>query len=502
MRVARLIIRNILGIEELDIAPGTLTKLTGGNGVGKTSILEAVKAVVKGGHDATLLRNGAKDGEIVIMLDDGTELKKRVTPGKSPLKARDANGAPLEEAKRGFLDRLIDSLSANPIGFLTAPASQRANWLLDVMPLTVSAEELSEAVGFPVGDPPVANAIDAIAALRDRIFIDRTGLNRLHDEKKKAADALERQLPPESSGNARQEAGQKRLEISALDKQLAEYRESVRRLLDEEEAEARAEAEEAERKARETAGAAFQAIDEQIRELEKQIAALRIARQEQIAAADKQIARISAAEQKRVAAAKEQANRLFGEKKDRIESQKAALNADIARLEEQAFQHAAADETRKLIERNRIEAEQHAAESARCSSAIERLDELKKRVLERLPIKGLEIKSGQIYLDGVPYDRLNRAKQVQIALRVAKLRAGELPLVLVDNLECLDAETFAAFEQAAEKSGMQFVVTRVTEGPLTITTDGHSAHRKVAAEDKPAPDGMLFDTAPPREYPE
>jgi len=57
-------------------------------------------------------------------------------------------------------------------------------------------------------------------------------------------------------------------------------------------------------------------------------------------------------------------------------------------------------------------------------------------------------------------------------LNVARLRAGELPLCLVDGLECLDAETFRAFEEMAPSSGLQLILNRVTTGPLSVKTAG------------------------------
>ncbi|HSW40817.1 MAG TPA: hypothetical protein VLL97_15145, partial [Acidobacteriota bacterium] len=98
------------------------------------------------------------------------------------------------------------------------------------------------------------------------------------------------------------------------------------------------------------------------------------------------------------------------------------------------------------------------------------LEILKANLLETLPIQGLEIKDGDIHVGGIPFDRVNTAERVRLAIEVAKLRAGTLPLVCVDGLECLDPETFEAFKAEAMQSGLQFVVSRVTHGPLSIET--------------------------------
>ena len=83
MKVNKITISNILGLESYEIKPGQFTAITGANGQGKTSALDAIKAAVGGGHDATLLRNGATEGRIVLELDDGSSIVKRVTAAKS-----------------------------------------------------------------------------------------------------------------------------------------------------------------------------------------------------------------------------------------------------------------------------------------------------------------------------------------------------------------------------------------------------------------------------------
>jgi len=79
MRLAHVRIHNILGIDELEFDAGAFTVIEGRNGGGKTSVLEALKSVVRGGEDVTLLRKGAAEGEVVWLFDDGTQARKRVT---------------------------------------------------------------------------------------------------------------------------------------------------------------------------------------------------------------------------------------------------------------------------------------------------------------------------------------------------------------------------------------------------------------------------------------
>ena len=61
----------------LEVPKGEIVAIVGANGSGKTSVLETIQAVLKGGNDATLLREGAAKGEAVLVLDDGTEINAK-----------------------------------------------------------------------------------------------------------------------------------------------------------------------------------------------------------------------------------------------------------------------------------------------------------------------------------------------------------------------------------------------------------------------------------------
>lgn len=105
------------------------------------------------------------------------------------------------------------------------------------------------------------------------------------------------------------------------------------------------------------------------------------------------------------------------------------------------------------------------------TQALEDLDHYKLELLQSLPIPGIEVRDGDIFRDGVQFDRLNTAQKVDIAVAIAKLRSGALSIVCVDGLELLDADHYKAFKKTAEKSGLQMFVTRVAGEGFNITTE-------------------------------
>ena len=92
MRLSHVYIRDILGIRELEFEAGAFTLIEGPNGAGKSSVINAIKAVGLGGEQAQLLRQGANDGEAVLVFDTGEKIRKRVTEGGSSVALLGADG--------------------------------------------------------------------------------------------------------------------------------------------------------------------------------------------------------------------------------------------------------------------------------------------------------------------------------------------------------------------------------------------------------------------------
>ena len=124
-QISEVEIKNIKGIESLSFKAGAVTILSGSNGAGKSSVIDAVGAIFDGGHDPSLLRNGTDQGEVKITLDDGSTIRKRVTPTKSDLEVRNPQGGivkrPAEHVKA-----LAQSFAFDPIGLVSAPKKDRA----------------------------------------------------------------------------------------------------------------------------------------------------------------------------------------------------------------------------------------------------------------------------------------------------------------------------------------------------------------------------------------
>lgn len=437
-RVKKLSIRNILGIEELDILPGRVTIIEGSNAAGKTSVVEAVKAVVTGGHDATLLRRGTEEGEVVLLFDDGVELRKKVGPNGSQLSGRHPTMGRISAAQT-YLNGLTDRLSVNPVEFLTS--SDRAVKLIEAMPLTIQQDLLAGAVegtGIPVPDLRGRHALEALEVVRKLVYEERTGENRVAKEQRTTSEQLARSLPESFQSSTVLENQLHDAEGAHKDAD----RELQRKLAAVDADRARALGEMRERR-----DAEILRLHEEIRRVEREAE-----QQMGVTRAD-----FESAKEALVIERRPQVNQLGNR---------------VTEIREQLKGSARYENTLSMLEAASAKARKHEEASERLTVALARLEHLRAHLLKQLPIPGVEIIDGEIHRNGIPFPRLNHAQQVKLAVEVARLRAGDVPLVCVDGLECLDQLTFDVFVEELAESGLQAVVTRVSEGPLQVRTVG------------------------------
>jgi hypothetical protein len=427
VRVAALRVSNILGITTAEIRPGLVTLIEGANGLGKTSILESFRAVLSGGHDCTLLRNGSDKGEICLLLDDGTEIRKTVTAEKSSTKVISPEFGQVSKPAT-FLDRLRDAFALNPVDFLLCKKDARLQLLLAAIPLKLNPRDLAGITGLCSTKPNFdQHAMITLSAIAKDLYDQRTGVNRVAKEKRTTANEMAKALPPEAAGEGSP--------MEAL--QSARQGHQQFRLLYDSHAKA-------------IDGDAAKKKDELRAEASTRIEEIRAKLQKDIEDVD---------------GAAKVSHEMLAE--ERSQKEPTYLKA-IADLEASAATHARTETTRKHLGELNQSADKFEETSKQLTEALGELDQIRAALLDELPIKGLTVDNGDIYIDGVPFDRLNESRRVRLAIDVAMLRAGSLPLLCCDGLESLDSASLIALENAAAEMNIQLVLARVTDGPLSV----------------------------------
>lgn len=443
MQISKIKIRNILGLEQLEIQPGKITVLSGRNATGKSSVFAAIRAGLGGGHDAELIHKGADEAEVVLVLDDGTDITKRITPERATLAVDAAEVGRLSKGQT-YLDRLTDAMAINPIDFLTAPPERRIKTLLEAIPLRVTTQQLEDACGRSTNIGKNEHALIAIGTLEKSLYDERTSANRDAKAKGATAEQLRAGIPTKYVGpDVISE------EARNLLNELKEITDQHSKLV--------TEAEEDFQKATALAQQDYDDATEAIHKVkENELAALNRKYDERFATA-----------RVRLDAGKAKARNDYTQRREIVEKavypRRDEINALVAGLKEQ--REAALSFHKTLEVAGKLEAEmiQLRSESEGLTVALANLAELRCNLTKDLPISGLEIRDGKLYRDGIPFDKLNESQRICIALEVAALRAGKLGIVCCDGLERLDAESFRAFIEEAKQTDLQFILSRVTD---------------------------------------
>lgn len=465
MRVTHIEYKNLLGLRALEFSPGTITEVTANNGDGKTSIVEGLLGLIKGGRDVTMVKRGEEKGTIAILLDDGGhELRIEKTwhaiEGKAPKVKITRDDKPIQETPQAFLNSIFGRL-VNPMDFLNGTEEEQTRWLLESMQINATVAQL-KAAAVPNTAPAKlemlarSHGLVAVDTLYAEAYDLRRDCNVKAIAKRKTEEQLRSGLPAEEEMNDwAGAAAKKREELGGLRAQLRRVEETADQLLETEHGAAHVEF----LKAKEEINKTFQL---RVDALNKLVDEARAEAATQTREAERQRAT-------RLQEAQDQKDAQVVKAREGMASQIELTVQDLGRLQAAADHSAHNISLRKAADAVAAEAVELEEEWKIYHASLESLDALRAKLLEQLPIPGLEFKGGKIFRDGIPLRRLNTQQQMDISMQVAELDARRCGFLVIDGIERLDPPHFAEMIERCKDTGLQYIMTRV---PSTAECNG------------------------------
>lgn len=483
MKIAKIKIQNILGIQDLELtAGGKFNIIQGQNGKGKTSVLEAIKLALGSGSDATVLRKGETKGQVVLLMDDDTEISATVNHEGKVSRSLVSNG---EKSKQPVSDikAIADAIGINPAEFISNPKS-RTEIIIRAINYKVDTQELKDMFGvdFPEG------GIEVLDEVRKYLFDQRTGVNRAKKEKestiKQMNQAIDKTIPHYSDIESSIQA--LRSDVELILAQMSQSRNEVKSKYFEEEeslkkfgvdaaidAETKIRQIKAEALSKETE--AKSAMDEEVRAIQdkygKIISSIKDNAEHDIRAV--RVLSDSDIEEKKKLLLEVQA-KIDAETKEKTEhfsALRATKLEEIAAMQERLKQSIKQEQIVKTVTEMSGQCESLGNESSMLTASIQAVDDMRKDVFKSIPIPGLTVEDGKVMIDGIDFDRLNTANQVHVAMQVSAMRSSKLRAICVDGIECLDSESMLAMIDWAEGNDCQLFVTRVTDNAMEIKSE-------------------------------
>lgn len=421
--IISLTVENIKKIKAVTIRPsGSVVEITGRNGQGKSTVLDAIWWALKGKDNIQTapIRNGEKSGKITLELQDyliertfrRNELGDDYTTKISVITKDRARMA----SPQAVLDGFTGMLGFDPLSFMRQTPKQQYDTLRGLCKLDVDVEELDRQY-------------------KD-LFARRTDVNR--DVKTCEARLANMVIP---AG-----APTERVDVAALVDKVEEI------------------------------NAANSAIAQRQR-MRQTLLADNVRRGEE---AKKLYARLAEIEKENKSAA-EQIGAITDYLRDN-KPQDASFYSEKIKQAEQINSIMDLRDNRALEEKT-LRAAQSKADDL--TSQMQALQEQKRAAIEsaHLPVSGLEFGDGELLLNGVPLAQLSAAEQLKLSMDIAMAENPKLRVILLKDASLLDPQSTDYVRRRAVQEGYQVWEERVSaEGAVGFVIEDGELKQETEVE--------------------
>jgi DNA repair exonuclease SbcCD ATPase subunit len=443
MKIIELHAENLKRLTAVQIRPdGNLVQITGKNGQGKTSVLDAIWWALDGTKNVqtTPIRKGEERAIIRLDLGELKITRKFIAQEDgsytTSIAVENGDGAKFS-SPQSMLDKLLGELTFDPLAFTRMKDAEQVLSLRSLVP------------GF-----------DFTKAEEDikTFYARRTEYNRDANTARSSAEELSKDLPKDipirvdvqGLSDSLEKAQDHNLDVDAIDT------------------------------ARTLARTDLDKIDADIESLEAQIEVRRRER----ATAEGNLRKIHVGMDKI-------------DTKEIMDKIRGASEVN--------------DMVNRAIRRDQ-QAENAKTATEKASDMTAGIDKIKKDAQAaiasaKMPIDGLSIQDGAVYLDGVPFNQASDAQQLQASIGIAMALNPTLKVIRVRDGSLLDQDALKALSEMADAHDYQIWIERVDSNGTVgfVLEDGHVKGQQLepasttkknpvepAEAKKPATDGSMF----------
>ena len=198
MNVTKIKIKNLFGIKEYE-ADGSSLELSGKNGVGKSSVIDAIRyALTNKSNREYIVRKGENEGEIIVETDTGLTIDRKVRMGMTDYKSVKQNGQEVRSPE-AFLRDIFTSLQLNPVEFMNMDAKQQNAQILDMIEYPWNMDTIREWFGeipsWVNYDQNILCVLNDIQAENGVYFQNRQDINRDIRNKRAFIEEISASIP-------------------------------------------------------------------------------------------------------------------------------------------------------------------------------------------------------------------------------------------------------------------------------------------------------------------
>lgn len=473
MNVTKIKIKNLFGIKEYE-ADGSSLELSGKNGVGKSSVIDAIRyALTNKSNREYIVRKGETEGEILIETDTGLTVDRKIRTGMTDYKSIKQNGQDIRSPE-AFLRDIFTPLQLNPVEFMSMDSKQQNAQILDMIEYPWNMDTIREWFGeIPAWvnyEQNILCVLNDIQAENGVYFQNRQDINREIRNKKAFIEEIGASIPEgyqvekwesADAGKIYKEIERQQRENQEIQKarQIIENKDNKVRKFD------------ADRQI------SISALDTEISNREGQIDKDIILLQEQVRALQAEKAGLAAKKADRMEIINKTYQANIAEFEAECREYKKYINAetrdtsDLSKQAEEIEQMKSHINEYRRMQRLQEEVAELQAQSRSLTDKIEKARTLPGEILENctIPIAGLTVQNGIPLIHGLPVSNLSDGQKLDLCVDVAIQKPNGLQIILIDGVEKLATDMREKLYQKCKDRGLQFIATRTTDEPdLTV----------------------------------
>lgn len=475
MKISKLKIENLYGIEQLELDDKSI-ELTGSNGVGKSSVLDAIRlALTNNSKRKFIVKNGETEGRVYVKLDDGTVIDRKKRTDKSDYKSiKDENGNEINSPE-AFLKEIFTPLQLEPVEFLSMSEQEQNRILLNLIEFNRDKKEFikekfGEEINWVNYEDSILEILNKIQAKDGKYYLDREEINRNIRNGLAIINDIAKDIPENfdiekwrnfTLSDKYQELNEKKEYNSKIDKCIAykeDYNNKIKQL-ETIEANTILQVEKDKNEEKNNINIKIQDLKNQIELLQKDLENVDIKYEKVIAETKTETIAEKAKLEENIKIANEWVE------KPKMETETVENELKIA---EEMKGHI--NEYDRMMDMQ-CKVDALKSQSELLTNKIELARSLPGEILKEvnIPVKNLSVENGIPLVNGLAISNLSEGEKLQLCVDVTLGDKNNLKLILIDGTEKLSEENRTRLYTICKEKGLQVIGTRTTnEDSLTI----------------------------------
>ena len=474
MKTTKIVIKNLFGIEEKEL-DGSSVEISGTNGTGKTSVIDAIKYALTNKSDRDyIIRSGEREGEILIETDAGISISRKKRTDKADYKSIRSGGKEIPSPE-SFLTTLFTPLQLNPVEFLALSKQEQNRAILDLIDfkwdINWIKEQFGEVPGWVDYSKNILEVLAEIQSEKGDYFMDRQDINRDIRNKKAFIEEIAATLPEGYKADdwrnydvgktydviIKAEQDNSRIQRAKLF--LDSYENKVRGI-DADGSIQKSNIEKAFADKKSNLLSKIERLKGEISTCEKELSMMGDGLKKEYELIDTKIAAEKEKLSHDMGVAEEYAGKEF---KDVSKLKEEVQNAEAMKQHINEYDR---------MQRLNDEIDTLTASAERLTAKIEKARALPGEILKNanIPVEGLTVVDGKPLVNGLPISNLSEGEKLSLCVDVAAANPNALSLILLDGVEKLSEENRKKLYAKWKEKGLQFIATRTTDNNDLLVT--------------------------------